>query len=118
MEACSMANRFTGKSILVAGGTGALGRTIALAFLDESASVIVTYRREEEFNVLTKAAKANTSSLEGHQVDVTDEAAIRRLTEQLVASRGRIDVLVNTVGGYAGGRPLWETDSKTFEQML
>jgi NAD(P)-dependent dehydrogenase (short-subunit alcohol dehydrogenase family) len=113
-----MTVRFTGKSILVAGGTGALGRAIVLAFLDESARVVVTYRRQDEFDVLTKAAAANPSSLEGHQVDVTDEAAVGRFTERLVESRGRIDVLVNTVGGYAGGKPLWETDSKTFDQML
>jgi len=56
--------------------------------------------------------------VEGHQLDVTDEAAVRRLAEGLVASRGRVDVLVNAVGGYAGGQPLWEIDSKTFDQML
>src|SRR5438105_11769990 len=113
-----MAGRFAGKSILVAGGTGALGRAIALAFLDESAYVVVTYRRQEEFAALNKAAAANGSSVEGHQLDVTDEAAVRRLAEGLLASRGRVDVLVNAVGGYAGGQPLWETDPKTFDQML
>ena len=116
-----MARRFTGKSVLVAGGTGALGRAVTLAFLDESANVIVTYRREEEFGALNQAAAAKTagdSSLEGHQMDVTDEAAARRLIEGILARRGRVDVLVNAVGGYAGGLALWDTDSKVFEQML
>ena len=31
---------------------------------------------------------------------------------------GRLDVLVNAVGAYAGGTPLWELDSKVFDQML
>jgi len=113
-----MAGRFAEKSVLIAGGTGALGRAIALAFLEESAYVIVTYRRQEEFVALNKTAAATGLSLEGYQVDVTDEGAVRRLTEQLLASHGRIDVLVNAVGGYAGGQPLWETDSKTFDQMF
>jgi len=113
-----MAGRFAEKSVLIAGGTGALGRAIAVAFLEESAYVIVTYRRQEEFVALNKTAAATGLSLEGYQVDVTDEAAVRRLTEQLLASHGRIDVLVNAVGGYAGGQPLWETDSKTFDQMF
>ena len=51
-----MADRFAGKSVLVAGGTGALGRAIALAFLEEAAYVVVTYRRQEEFAALNKAA--------------------------------------------------------------
>jgi NAD(P)-dependent dehydrogenase (short-subunit alcohol dehydrogenase family) len=113
-----MAGRFSGKFVLVAGGTGALGRAIALAFLSESAGVMVTFRRHQEFDALKNAAAANISSLEGHQVDVTDEAAVRQLTETLTTDRRRIDVLINAVGGYAGGTPLWETESKTFDQML
>jgi NAD(P)-dependent dehydrogenase (short-subunit alcohol dehydrogenase family) len=105
-----MAGRFTGKNVLVAGGTGGLGRAVTLAFLEESANVIVTYRRQEELGGLGKA--------DGNPIDVTDETAVRRLTEGLVAKHGRIDVLVNAVGGYAGGAPLWETDSKVLDQML
>jgi NAD(P)-dependent dehydrogenase (short-subunit alcohol dehydrogenase family) len=91
---------------------------VTLSFLDESANVVVTYRRQEEFVALNKAAGANAVSLEGHQVDVTDEAAVRRLTEEILAKSGRVDVLVNAVGAYAGGATLWETDSKVFDQML
>ena len=101
-----MAGRFAEKSVLIAGGTGALGRATALAFLEESAYVILTYRRQEEFVALNKTDAATCLSLEGYQVDVTDEGAVRRLTEQLLASHGRIDVLVNADGGYAGGQPL------------
>jgi len=113
-----MPDRFKEKLVLVAGGTGALGRAVTLSFLDELAHVIVTYRRQEEFDALNKAAGANASSLEGHQVDVTDEAAVRRVIDGILAKSGRVDVFVNTVGAYAGGATLWETDSKTFDQML
>ena len=113
-----MPHRFSGKLVLVAGGTGALGQAVTLSFLDERAHVVVTYRRQEEFAALTKAAGANASSLEGHQLDVTDEPAAGRLIEGILASSKRVDVLVNTVGAFAGGAPLWETDSKTFDQML
>ena len=113
-----MAGRFTGKLVLVAGGTGALGRAVTLSFLDESANLVVTYRREEELVALNKAAGANALSLEGHQLDVTDEAAVRRLIDGILAKNGRIDALVNTVGAYAGGAALWETDLKILDQML
>jgi NAD(P)-dependent dehydrogenase (short-subunit alcohol dehydrogenase family) len=115
-----MAGRFTGKTVLVAGGTGGLGQAVSLAFLQESANVVVTYRRQEEFAAL-KAASGNIpsgASLEGHQADVTDEAAVRGVTERMIAGGGRVDVLVNAVGAYAGGTPLWETDSKVLDQML
>jgi NAD(P)-dependent dehydrogenase (short-subunit alcohol dehydrogenase family) len=111
-------DRFKDKSVLMAGGTGGLGRAVSLAFLKESAKVIVTYRRSDEFDALKKAADPRASSLEGQQLDVTDESAVRRFIESVASKSGRIDVLVNAVGAYAGGMPLWETDSKVFDQML
>ena len=56
-----MGSRFAGKSVLVAGGTGALGRAVSTAFLEESANVSVTYHR----------AEALTSGIEGYKADVT-----------------------------------------------
>jgi NAD(P)-dependent dehydrogenase (short-subunit alcohol dehydrogenase family) len=113
-----MAAKFADKIVLVAGGTGGLGRAVSLAFLNELAKVAVTYRRSEEFAALKNAAGAHLSSLEGYQVDVTNEDAVRQLTEKLVAQWGRIDALVNAVGAYAGGIALWQVDPKIFDQML
>ncbi len=110
--------RFLGKLVLVAGGTGGLGRAVSVAFLDEGSKVIVTYRNQKEFDALKRAAKANAASLQGHSVDVTDEAAVRQFVDKVLAEHGRLDVVVNTVGGYAGGVNLWELDPKVFDQML
>jgi len=113
-----MTTRFSGKVILVAGGTGGLGRAVSLAFLEDGANVVVTYLNAEEFDVLLRAAGAGGARLEGQRVDVTDEAAMRQLVDRALASHGRLDALVNTVGGYAGGPKLWEMDTKVFERML
>ncbi len=113
-----MPGRFTGKSVLVTGGTGGLGQAVSLAFLNQLAKVAVTYQQQEEFAALKSQAGERASSLEGYRVDVTDEDAVRQLTEKILAGQGRIDVLVNTVGGYAGGTTLWETEPRVFERML
>ena len=109
---------FAGKVVLVAGGTGGLGRAVSLAFLSESAEVIVTYRNDGEFAGLKSAAGANASRLAGRGVDVTDEAAVQGLMEGILAEYGRLDALVNTVGGYAGGKALWEMETGDFGKML
>ena len=106
------------KVVVVAGGTGGLGRAVGLAFLSEDDRVIVTYRKQEEFDVLKKLAGGNGSRLEGYNVDVTDEVAVGKFIEGVVQRHGRLDALVNTVGGYVGGVKLWELDTKVFEQML
>jgi NAD(P)-dependent dehydrogenase (short-subunit alcohol dehydrogenase family) len=113
-----MTSAFSGRVALVAGGTGGLGRAVSLAFLEEGARVAVTYRRQEEFDLLASETGAAGSGLEGHRTDVTDEAASRELVEGAFARHGRLDMLVNTVGGYAGGTKLWELETKVFDQML
>ena len=109
---------FSGKVVLVAGGTGGLGHAVSLAFLEEGAKVVVTYRKEDEFADLKKAAGSRAAALEGAVVDVTDEGAVKGLIDGVVSRHGRVDALVNTVGGYAGGVKLWEMETKVFDTML
>jgi NAD(P)-dependent dehydrogenase (short-subunit alcohol dehydrogenase family) len=110
--------RFTEKVVLVAGGTGGLGRAVSLAFLKEGAKLIVTFRNDQEFSELKNAAAADASRLTGRNVDVTDEAAVQQLMEEISAKHGRLDILVNTVGGYAGGMKFWDLDTKVLDRML
>jgi NAD(P)-dependent dehydrogenase (short-subunit alcohol dehydrogenase family) len=113
-----MSAKFEGKVILVAGGTGGLGHAVSLAFLEAGAKVVVTFRAPEGFNALKTAAGKSGPELEGYSVDVTEEAAVRQLVEKIVAKYRRLDAMVNTVGGYAGGTKLWELETKVFDQML
>src|SRR5260221_11897693 len=99
-----MSVKFGGKVVLVAGGTGGLGRAVALAFLAEGAQVVVTYRVKEGFDALKKAAEKNAASLEGHEVDVPDEIAVGQLIEEIVGKNGRLDAGVQPGGGDTSGR--------------
>jgi len=112
-----------GKVVLVAGGTGGLGRAVSSAFIEDGARVVVTFRRPGDLDELKKAASVRLvetqgASLDGFNVDVTDEAAVAKLIDGIVERHGRLDCLVNAVGGYAGGVKLWEMEAKAFEQQL
>jgi len=109
---------FAGKIVVVAGGTGGLGNAVSRAFLEEDAKVVVTYRKEEEFVALKQAVGAKANALEGSAVDVTDEGATSEFVGGVLSRHGRVDVLVNTVGGYVGGVKLWELETKVFDAML
>ena len=109
---------FSNTAVLVAGGTGGLGRAVTLAFLEAGASVAVTFRTPEELVALKSAAGAAHERLDGHEVDVTDEGATKALVEAVLVRNGRLDALVNTVGGFAGGKKLWEEDSGVLDRML
>jgi NAD(P)-dependent dehydrogenase (short-subunit alcohol dehydrogenase family) len=113
-----MRERFSGQLAVVAGGTGGLGRAVSVAFLEGGATVIVTYRRQEEFEALRHAAGAFASRLEGYGIDVTNDAAVHQMISSVVAKHGRLDAATNAVGGYAAGRKLWEAEPGVLDQML
>ena len=109
---------FADKVVLVAGGTGGLGRSVTLAFLESGATVIVTYRDERELEELKSAAGSNAVRLIAKAADVTDETVVQQLVDEIVSAHGQLNALVNTVGGYVGGVSLWDLDSRTFDRML
>ncbi len=105
-------------AVFVAGGTGGLGRAVSLAFLSAGAAVVVTYRQQEEFDALLKEAGAGGGRLDGHIVDVTDEAATNELAKSIIGKHARLAAVVNTIGGYDGGARLWELETPVLERML
>ena len=113
-----MSTSMQGKVVLVAGGTGGLGKSIAIAFLNSGAHVAVTYLKKEELETLQAGAGERSSDLSGYLVDVTADGPVRAAVEGIAAAHGRIDILINTVGGFAGGIKLWETDPSVLTQML
>jgi len=112
-----MSGSFSDKVALVTGGTGGLGRAVTLAFLHEGASVIASYIKKEEADALRDAVGPH-AHLELLPLDATNEAECRSFIDGITARYGRLDILVNTIGGYAAGKPMWETDAKTFQLML
>jgi NAD(P)-dependent dehydrogenase (short-subunit alcohol dehydrogenase family) len=120
-EACLTGDlmNFHDKIVLVTGGTGGLGREVTMAFLESGATVVVTYRAAEEFAAVKAAAqKIGAAPPVGLGVDITDSQAVEKLVADIVAKNGRLDILVNAVGGYAGGTSLWEVDPRTYDNML
>jgi NAD(P)-dependent dehydrogenase (short-subunit alcohol dehydrogenase family) len=109
---------FSGKVVLVAGGTGGLGRDVSLAFLREGAKVVVSCRKEEEFAALKAAAGPAAPALYGQIVDITDEAAVAEFVAGVLSRHGQLDSVVNTVGGYAGGIKLWDLETRILDAML
>jgi NAD(P)-dependent dehydrogenase (short-subunit alcohol dehydrogenase family) len=99
--------RLDGKVVVITGGSGALGQTVTPAFTKAGAQVITVDRQSPPLSAGRDAVNA----------DVTDEADVRRFIKEVFDRHGRIDVLVNLVGGFATGR-VEETDAALWERML
>jgi NAD(P)-dependent dehydrogenase (short-subunit alcohol dehydrogenase family) len=103
------------RTIVVAGGTGALGGSVSRAFLATGARVIATYRKQEEFDALTQQSGER---LLGVSLDATDEGAVSKFVAETESKFDAIDALIIAIGGYAGGKQVWETDTATYNSML
>jgi NAD(P)-dependent dehydrogenase (short-subunit alcohol dehydrogenase family) len=104
--------------VLVTGGTGALGAAVTLAALEAGATAVVTYRDARDRDALSaRVPAADRGRLHAIQADVTDAESVRRLFDEVTARHRRLDVLVNTVGGFAGGA-LLATDERAWDGML
>ena len=100
-----------GKVVLVTGADGGLGKYVTQSFLDAGATVISTSRKIQQSDFSSPrftALPAEISSREGAQ----------GLLHQVVTRFSSLDVLAHTVGGFAGGQSITDTDDATFQRML
>lgn len=86
-----------GRSIIITGGFGALGRVVAAAFAGQG-------DRVARIDFAPSAPDSIAGGLDLSGVDLTDEAVVARAVAEVVEKLGGIDVLVNIAGGFA-----WET---------
>src|SRR5688500_10816252 len=91
-----------GKTVLITGGTGGIGRATAVRLASMGARVGITGRDAER----TQRAAAEIASESGNgavdvfAADMSSQAEVRRLAEEILAAYPRLDVLVNNAGGF------------------
>ena len=90
-----------GRTVLVTGGTGGIGRATALGLAAMGAHLAITGRDRGR----TEGAACEIRAAGGRPVDVfvadlSCQSEVRRLADEVLRSLSRIDVLVNNVGGY------------------
>jgi NAD(P)-dependent dehydrogenase (short-subunit alcohol dehydrogenase family) len=89
---------FEGKTVLVTGGGGGIGRGIAEAFGSYGAQVVVAELKQERADAVRSALEAAKAEHMVLQIDVRQEAQVNDLMKQIEGRFGKLDVLVNNVG--------------------
>lgn len=95
----SLKHDLSGKTVLITGASGGIGRALAGSFAESGACVVLHYNRNRAAaEKILARMKGGRHSLVGF--DVTDIAAVRRGVEDAAEKTGRIDILVNNAGIY------------------
>jgi NAD(P)-dependent dehydrogenase (short-subunit alcohol dehydrogenase family) len=100
-----------GKIALITGAAGGLGTAVTRAFLEAGAKVAGVSRH-------IRADQFQHPNFMAFPADLATGEAARKLTAKVVTECGRIDVLVHSMGGFAGGASVAETDDATMDSML
>lgn len=87
-----------GKVALVTGGNGGIGLGMALGLAQAGARVVIAARNAQKSADAVAALRALGSDSFALEADVTDEASVAALFDQLAARCGRLDILVNNAG--------------------
>lgn len=99
-----------GKIAVVTGGTGVLGSNVSAGLLESGATVVVVGSRQETVD----KALAKMPGAVGRVCNVLDADAIQALCDWVVATYGRVDVLVNCAGGNVPGATIMD-DQHVFD---
>jgi len=110
----SVTYNFSNKVVLITGGTGAFGRTLVKRFLDTGAKTIASFRNETE---AVKLKRVNPQ-VEIIKLDISSEKEILKAVPILIRKFAKIDILVNTVGGYLGGKNVTQLGEGEWETMM
>jgi len=114
------------RAVVVTGATGNLGHAVVRAFCARGAHVALPVRdmakgEELRASLAEHAGTADDPRLIIETVDIADRAAMDAFVERVMRAWGRLDVLTNLAGGFAGGpavdldamQRLWEDNVRT-----
>ncbi len=91
-----------GKVAVIPGGSGAIGAAIAEAFAGAGAKVAISGRHQETCDAAVERIRAAGSEGLAISADATSEDDADRMVRETIDAFGRIDIVVNAVGGGAG----------------
>ena len=105
------------RTVLVTGGTGALGTSVTRRFLADGHDVAVSWIVESQADELLSEL-GDSENLFLVEMDATSSEDVARAIGEIDERFGGIDVLAHLVGMWKGGTPLAEVDDRTWDLVM
>lgn len=108
----------SGKVAIITGAAGNLGQAVAQVFGRVGARLVLTATSNERLAELYRPSAGSPDVVLVGGIDLSEPGGATGLIEAALGRYGRIDVLVNTAGGFAGGRKVHEDDLGNWDAMF
>lgn len=108
---------FAGRTAIVTGASGALGRVVAKKFFDAGANIALPVRSSAAVRSLTESFGTDSARILVAECNLESEESVGRFVEIASERFRRVDALANIAGGYTGGKTVAETPPADFERM-
>jgi NAD(P)-dependent dehydrogenase (short-subunit alcohol dehydrogenase family) len=109
---------FAGRVAVITGAVGNLGLATARAFQRRGARTVLVDRSPDRLRQSFPALEDSPDHFLAGGVDLADPASVTEVVAQAHRHFGRLDVLVNTVGGFRGGKPVHEDDLDNWDFLF
>jgi NAD(P)-dependent dehydrogenase (short-subunit alcohol dehydrogenase family) len=106
------------QAAVVTGAAGNLGQAVVDAFLAAGIRVACVDSQLDRLQQVFQQSDYSPADVELIEADLTSPEGAQEMAAKVSHRFRRIDILVNTVGGYRAGAPLHETSLETWDTML
>jgi NAD(P)-dependent dehydrogenase (short-subunit alcohol dehydrogenase family) len=103
---------------MITGAAGNLGAAVAKAFLELGAKLVLVDRSSDRLAGLYPELVRSNDHFLAQSVDLTNSGSVEQAVATAVERLGRIDVLVNTAGGYRAGRRLEDLTAEDWDFLF
>ena len=103
---------------LITGAGRGIGRTIALAFAREGATIAVTGRTKKRRDQVAAEIIAQEGRAQPFAMDVTRDHEVSKAVSEVMSAWGKIDILVNSAGVILYDTPVWATTVEEWDAMM
>lgn len=110
--------RVDGKTAIVTGGALGIGKATAERLAEEGAQVAVTDVKDDEGESVVDAIDAAGGTAQYWHMDVSDEAEVERVFEEVAEAFGGLDVLVNNAGISGTDKPTHELTEEEWDEVM
>lgn len=113
-----------GYVVVITGGTGVLGRSIAKYLAENGAKIAILGRKEDVGNALVEEIKNKGGVAKFYKTDVMDINIVKQNCEDILKDFGRVDTLLNAAGGNMKGATItpdqtfFDLDTAQFQTVL